>query len=71
MTEDVSSQFLERSLHGISGVLDVPHRFRQPFFRSIEFVGTVLNLVRLKEADAASVLRTFVREIIRHRVSPV
>jgi hypothetical protein len=65
------SQFFELSLHGISGVPDVLHRFGQPLFRDTEFVGPVLNFVRLKEADPAAVLRTFVREIIGHRDSPI
>jgi hypothetical protein len=65
------SQFPEFFLHGNSGVPDVPHRLGQPLFRDPEFVGPVLNFVRLEEADAASVLRTFVREIIGHSVSPI
>jgi hypothetical protein len=49
-------------------VPDVLHRFGEPLLRYIEFVSPVLNFVRLQKADAASVLRTFVREIIRHSV---
>src|SRR5262245_1574688 len=65
------NRFFELSLHGISGVPHAPHRFGQPLFRDTEFVGPVLNFVRLKKADAASVLRTFVHEIIGHSVSPI
>jgi hypothetical protein len=64
-------RFLEFSLDGNSGVPDVPHGFGQPLFRDAEFVSPVLDFVRLKKADAASVLRTFVHEIIGHSVSPV
>jgi hypothetical protein len=56
----------EFSLHSSSS--DVPHRFGEPLLRYIEFVGPVLNFVRLQEADAASVLRTFVCEIVGHSV---
>jgi hypothetical protein len=47
---------------------DIPHRFGEPLLRYTEFVGPVLNFVRLQETDAALVLRTFVREIVRHSV---
>jgi hypothetical protein len=57
-------QFFEFPLHGSSGVPDVPHRFGEPLLRYTEFVGPVLNFVRLQQADAASVLHTFVREIV-------
>jgi hypothetical protein len=60
--------FFEFSFHGSSGVPDVPHRFGEPFLRYTEFVGPVLNFVRLEQADAASVLRTFVRDIVGHSV---
>jgi hypothetical protein len=49
-------------------VPDVPYRFREPLLRYTEFVGPVLDFVRLQQTDAASVLRTFVREIVGHRV---
>jgi hypothetical protein len=42
----------------------IPHRFGEPLLRYTEFVGPILDFVRLQKADAASVLRTFVREIV-------
>jgi hypothetical protein len=57
-------QFFEFPLHGSSGVPDVPHRFGEPLLRYTELVGPVLDLMRLQQADAASVLRTFIREIV-------
>jgi hypothetical protein len=59
-------QFFGFSLHGGSGVTDVLHRFGEPLLRCTEFVGPVLNFVRLQEADAGSVLRAFVCEIVWH-----
>ena len=61
-------QSFEFSLHGSSGVPDVPYRFREPLLRYTEFVSPVLDFVRLQQTDAASVLRTSVREIVGHRV---
>jgi hypothetical protein len=60
----VPRPIFEFSLHGSSGVPDVLHRFGEPLLRYTKFVGPVLNFVGLQETDAASVLRTFVREII-------
>jgi hypothetical protein len=62
-------QFFELSLDVNSGVPHIPHRFGEPLLRYTEFVGPILNFVRLQEADAASVLRTFIREIVGHKAS--
>jgi hypothetical protein len=59
-------QSFQLSFNCICRVSDVPHRFRKPFLRYIEFVGPVLNFMGLKQADSASVLRTPVGEIIWH-----
>jgi hypothetical protein len=37
-------------------------------FDTLEFVGPVLDFMRLQQTDSASVLRTFVREIVGHPV---
>jgi hypothetical protein len=62
------AQFLEFSFDFSSGVPDVPDGFGKPLLRYTELVGPVLNFVRFQKADAASVLRTFVAEIVRHGV---
>ena len=63
-------QPLEFLLDGVGRMADVLHRLRQPFLGYIELVGPLLDLVRLEQADAAAVLRTFVLEIIWHGWSP-
>jgi len=64
-------QSFQLSFNCIRRVSDVPHRFRKPFLRYIEFVGPVLNFMGLKQADSASILRTPVAEIIWHTFSPL
>jgi hypothetical protein len=59
-------RFLEFSLDVSSRVPNIPHRFRESLLRYTKFVGPVLNFVRLQETDAASVLRTFVGEVVGH-----
>ena len=63
-------QSFQLSFNCIRRVSDVPHRFRKPFLRYIEFVGPVLNFMGLKQADSASILRTPLGEIIWHSFSP-
>lgn len=64
-------QSFQLSFNCICRVSDVPHRFRKPFLRYIEFVGPILNFMGLKKADSASILRTPVGEIIWHTFSPL
>ena len=63
-------QSFQLSFNCIGRVSDLPHRFRKPFLRYIEFVGPVLDFMGLKQADSASILRTPVGEIIWHTFSP-
>ena len=64
-------QSFQLSFNCICRVSDVPHRFRKPFLRYIEFVGPILNFMGLEKADSASILRTPVGEIIWHTFSPL
>src|SRR5262245_21365345 len=70
----LSKSFLSKpfqlSFNCIGRVSDLPHRFRKAFLRYIEFVGPVLNFMRLKQADSASILRAPIGEIIWHAFSP-
>jgi hypothetical protein len=63
-------QSFQFSFNRVCRVSDLPHRFRKPFLRYIEFVGPVLNFMGLKQADSAAILRTPVGEIIWHAFSP-
>jgi hypothetical protein len=65
------SKPFQLSFNRVCRVSDVLHRFRKPFLRYIELVGPVLNFMRLKQADSASILRTPVGEIIWHAFSPL
>jgi hypothetical protein len=65
------SKPFQLSFNCICRVSDVPHRFRKPFLRYIEFVGPVLNFMRLQQADSAAILRTPIGEIIWHIFSPL
>ena len=49
---------------------DVLYGLGEPLLEYIELVGPILDLVRLQQADATSVLRAFVREIVWHVFSP-
>ena len=49
---------------------DVLYGLGEPLLGYIELVGPILDLVRLQQADATSVLRAFVREIVWHVFSP-
>jgi hypothetical protein len=64
-------QSFQLSFNRVCRVSDVLHRFRKPFLRYIEFVGPVLDFMRLEQADSASILRTPVGEIIWHTFSPL
>ena len=64
-------QSFQLSFNRICRVSNVPHRFRKPFLRYIEFVGPILNFMGLEQADSASILRNPVSEIIGHTFSPL
>ena len=64
-------QSFQLSFNCICRVSDVPHRFRKPLLRYIEFVGPILNFMGLEQADSASILRNPIGEIIGHTFSPL
>ena len=59
-------QSFQLSFNCVCRVSNVPHRFRKPLLRYIEFVGPILNFMGLEQADSASILRNPVGEIIGH-----
>src|SRR5215468_8342258 len=71
LTRSFLGQSFQLSFNCICRVSDVPHRFRKPFLRYIEFVGPILNFMGLEQADSASILRNPVGEIIGHTFSPL